>query len=224
MVNKALGPKCFRKHRKFLNKVGRKSCKFSENQVASFSYGNYAYIQRKRSRKDIFPKWGFNTNISFKHTPFSESVSSIFGLAQTLYIPGIFNHQGIRIYFAYQENKKGNYSYGNIISTPRGYTGISLNNMVSIKSEYALPILYPDMDIPSIAYLKRVTLHAFFDYVTGDNYHTGARQNYSSTGVELYTDWNFLGLIPNIRLGVRSNYRFFDDQVNFEFLYGFSIN
>ena len=208
---------------KFLNKVGESPANFSEDQITSLSYGLFAYTQYKRSKKDIFPKWGFATNIFYRHTPFSKSVSINYGWAETYYFPGIFNHHGIRLYSAFQYNQKGNYSYSNMVSTPRGYTGINLNNMISLKAEYALPIIYPDLDIQAVAYLKRVTLHVYYDYVTGDNYH-GNTKSYSSAGLELYSDWNFLSLIPNIKLGVRSNYRFFDEQVNFEFLYGFSIN
>ena len=206
---------------KFLNVITDQVLK--EDKVTSLSYGIYAYTQYKRSQKDIFPKWGFNTNIFFRHTPFSESPSMIYGWAETFYFPGIFKHHGIRIYSGYQYNKMGNYNFSNMVSTPRGYSGIRLNNMISLKSEYALPILYPDLNIPAIAYLKRVTAHIFYDYVVGDNYSNQNSENYSSTGMELYTDWHFLSLIPNIRLGVRGSYRFYDNQTNFEFLYGFSL-
>ncbi len=207
---------------KFLNIITDQTLK--EDQVTSLSYGLYGYIQRKRSLRDIFPKIGLSTNLFLRHTPFSSSASMISGLTGTVFLPGIINHHGIRIYAAYQYTKEGNYNYSNMISTPRGYTGIRLNNMMSLKSEYALPIIYPDLNFPAIAYLKRITAHVFYDYVIGDSFSNLKSENYSSTGLELYTDWNFLSLIPNIRLGVRSAYRFHDDQVNFEFLYGFSIN
>lgn len=206
---------------KFLNIITDQVLK--EDKVTSLSYGIYAYTQYKRSQKDIFPKWGFNTNIFFRHTPFSGSPSMIYGWAETFYFPGIFKHHGIRIYSGYQYNKMGNYNFSSMVSTPRGYSGIRLNNMISLKSEYALPILYPDLNIPAIAYLKRVTAHVFYDYAVGDNYSNQNSENYSSAGMELYTDWHFLSLIPNIRLGVRGSYRFYDNQTNFEFLYGFSL-
>jgi hypothetical protein len=208
---------------KFLNKIGDSPVEFTEDQFASLTYGIFAYTQYKRSPKDIFPKWGFKTDIIFRHTPFSSSISKIYGWGETFYFPGIVAHHGIRIYSAYQHKQKGNYNYSNIISTPRGYSGINMNDMISLKSEYALPIIYPDLNLEAIAYLKRVTAHVYFDYVTGKN-HNGINQNFSSAGLEIYSDWHFLSLIPNIKLGLRSNYRFFDKNINFEFLYGFSIN
>ncbi len=208
---------------KFLNETGDYKVEFTEDQVTSLTYGISARTQYKRSRRDIFPKWGLRTNIIFRHTPFSSSESSIFGCDASLYLPGIVKHHGIRIYSGYQNKKTGNYSYSNTISTPRGYSGINLADMVSIKSDYAFPIVYPDLNLPAIAYLKRITAHVFYDYITGENRH-GNLQDLSSAGMELYTDWHFLSLIPNIRLGLRSNYRISDESVNFEFLYGFSIN
>ncbi len=207
---------------KFLNKINDVSVDFNEDQIASFTYSFVAYTQLKRSLRDIYPKWGIYANTVFKHTPFSSNQSSVYGVTGTFYIPSIVAHHGFRIYTAYQYMDNGNYSYGNVISLPRGYTGISLQQMLSIKSEYALPLFYPDMDIPAVAYLKRVTVHLFYDYLTGTD-DLDKSELYSSAGIELYTDWHFLSLLPNIRLGVRSTYRFKYSSTNFELLYGFSF-
>ncbi|MBC8320500.1 MAG: hypothetical protein H8E34_07250 [Bacteroidetes bacterium] len=208
---------------KFLNKISHGTSEFKENQITSLTYNFYAYTQLKRSKRDIYPKWGINTNIIFRHTPLSDSISTVFGWTETIYIPGILKHHGIRLYSAYQNINKGNYSYSNVISTPRGYTSVYLNDMFSSKIEYALPIFYPDFNIPAVAYLKRVTAHLFYDQVIGDDTNNKS-QLFNSAGLEIYTDWNFLSLFPNIRLGVRGSYRFKDNLTNFEFLYGFSIN
>jgi len=207
---------------KFLNKINDATVNFKEDQITSIAYNLYGYIQLKKSLRDIYPKWGFSINTILKHTPFSDEPSMISGVTGTVYIPGVVNHHGIRVYAGYQYVSNGNYSYGNIVSSPRGYTGITLVSMFSIKTEYALPIIYPDIDIPAIAYLKRVSAHIFYDQLMGyDSFDTS--QFYNSTGVEIYTDWHFLSLIPNVRLGVRGSYRFKDNLTNFEFLYGFSF-
>ncbi len=208
---------------KFLNKISNDPGEFSTDQVTSLTYGIYAYTQYKRSKRDIYPKWGFNTNIFFKHTPFAKSVSTLYGWAETFYFPGIVKHHGIRIYSAYQVNQKGIYSYSNMVSTPRGYSGIHLKNTISLKAEYALPIIYPDLNLQAVAYLKRISAHVFYDYLTGES-HNDEYRDYSSTGIELYSDWNFFSLIPNIRLGMRSTYFPVSSEIGFEFLYGFSIN
>ena len=207
---------------KFLNKINDISVDFKENQFTSLTYNFIAYTQLKRSLRDIYPKWGVSINTILKHTPFSISQSMVYGVSSTFYIPGIVKHNGIRIYTAYQYLDIGNYSYSNVISSPRGYSGINLKEMFSIKSEYALPLFYPDIDIPAVAYLKRVTTHIFYDYLTGNN-DKNQVEVYNSAGLELYTDWHFFSLLPNITLGIRSTYRFKYSSTNFEFLYGFSF-
>lgn len=208
---------------KFLNKISHDPANFKENQYTSLTYGFYAYTQLKRSKRDIFPRWGYTTNIIYRHTPFSDSASVVYGIGETFYFPGILKHHSLMFYSGYQYKKTGNYSYSNIINSPRGYTGISLKEMFSLKANYTLPIIYPDLDIPAVAYLKRVYAQIFYDHLTGKD-SKNQKQLYNSAGVELYTDWNFLSLIPNIKLGLRSTYRFKDDQTNFEFLFGFSVN
>lgn len=207
---------------KFLNKINDASVDFKEDQITSLTYGFFAYTQLKKSPKDIFPRWGYTTNIFYKHTPFSIDESLVYGIAETFYFPGITNHSGIRIYSGYQYLNNGNYRYSNVISSPRGYTGISMQQMFSIKSEYAIPLFYPDMDIQAVAYLKRITAHLFYDYLSGTD-DKNQSYVYNSAGVEIYTDWHFFSLLPNIRLGVRSTYRFKYNSTNFEFLYGFSF-
>ncbi|HJN06685.1 MAG TPA: hypothetical protein QF480_08720, partial [Bacteroidales bacterium] len=139
------------------------------------------------------------------------------------YFPGIVKHHSLKFYSGYQHRKTGNYSYSNFIRSPRGYTGISLKEMFSLKADYTFPIIYPDLDIQAVAYLKRVYAQLYYDHATGKN-SNNQKQLYNSAGVEIYTDWHFLSLIPNFRLGLRSTYRFKDNQNVFEFLYGFSIN
>ena len=206
---------------KFRNIIVDVPVKFTEDIITSLSYGISAYVQLKRSIRDIYPKWGYSVNLLFKHTPFSASVSEVYGISQTIYLPGLFNHNGIRIYGAYQYLNNGNYSYSNVISSPRGYTGLYFTNMYSIKTEYALPLLYPDIDIQAVAYLKRVYAHLFYDHLLGVD---GDKSDvYNSAGVELYTDWNFLSLMPNVKLGLRSSYLFKTSTINNEFLFGFSF-
>ncbi|MBU3926757.1 MAG: hypothetical protein KKB74_03050 [Bacteroidetes bacterium] len=196
--------------------------RFREDQVTSLNYGFYGYIQYKRSLRDLYPKWGQGLEVNFRHTPFSDSVSSELAISSTSYIPGIMKHHGIRIFTGYQKLDNGNYSYNNLVSSSRGYTGISLTELFVLKADYAFPVAYPDWDIPSLMYLKRISTHLFYDITTGQDFHH-INQTYASTGLELYTDWHFLGLLPEITLGVRSSYRLDDQKPVFEMLFGFSF-
>jgi len=64
-----------------------------------------------------------------------------------------------------------------------------------------MPLLYPDLAISQLAYIKRVAGNLFYDYGKVGN------QLYRSTGVEAVFDLNFLHFPYNFRLGVRYAYR-----------------
>ncbi len=209
---------------KFLNVIHNDTISFTEDEFTSLTYGYYVYIQLKRSAKDIYPHAGISLNTIYRHTPFAADNNSIFGVISTIYLPVYKKgHWGLRAYLGYQNKTNFNYEYSNVVSTPRGYTGIDLKDMFSYKVDMAFPIAYPDMDIPAVAYLKRITGRLFYDDCAGNDFNDNY-QHYSSIGAELYTDWHFLSLLPEIQLGVRTSYRNDYNNMSIEFLYGFNIN
>ncbi len=194
---------------------------FKEDQITSLTYRFYGYIQYKRSQRDLFPRWGQTVQATFRHTPFSEYTNQQLALTSVSYFPGLFSHHGIRAYIGYQQSAGNSFTYGNLVSTPRGYSGLYMTEFQVLKADYAFPVAYPDWDIPSIMYLKRISSHLFYDIASG----IADQQNktVSSTGVELYTDWHFLGLLPEIKLGVRGIYLLEQQSTEMEFLFGFSF-
>lgn len=194
---------------------------FSEDNFTAPFYRFYAYNQYKRSPKDIYPKWGQTIDLIYRDTPFSNKVNSQFAATAWFYFPGIVRHQGIRVYGGYQNTVTGNYGFSNFVAVPRGYTNVNLAEYVSIRSDYAFPIAYPDLNVPSFFYLKRIYSKVFYDYLQGND-TAGILYDLSSTGIELYTDWHFLSILVNINLGVRVSHRFYDGTQQYEFLFGFS--
>ncbi len=193
---------------------------FRENSVTSPIYELFAYNQHKMSAKDLYPKWGQTMNLIFRNTPWSDSVSSQVALIGYLYFPGIVRHQGIKIYGGYQKTITGNYSFSDLVAVPRGYSDLDYPEYFSIRSDYAFPIAYPDWNVPGAFYLKRIYAKVFYDFMRG--YEKGRTDDLSSTGVELYTDWNFLSIMLNVELGARISYRFAGESWHAEFLIGIS--
>jgi hypothetical protein len=83
---------------------------------------------------------------------------------------------------------------------PRGYTAYTGRNLTALSSTYSVPLLYPDLAIGQLLYIKRVAGNAFYDYGKQDN------QLYRSTGAELVFDVNLFHW-PGFRVGVRESYR-----------------
>jgi hypothetical protein len=206
---------------KFLKMDKDVSLSFSENSFTAPFYRFYAYNQYKQSPKDIYPKWGQTIDMIYRDTPFSGKVNSQAAFTGWAYFPGFVRHQGIRIYGGYQNTVTGNYGFSNFLAGPRGYTNINFPEYFTLRSDYAFPIAYPDLNVPGAFYLKRIYSKVFYDYLQGMDYK-GNIFDLSSTGIELYTDWHFLSILLNINLGVRVSHRFYDDTQKFEFLFGFS--
>lgn len=196
------------------------SVDFPENNFTIPVYRFYAYNQYKRSTKDIYPKWGQTIDLLYRDTPFSEFSNSQAGLSAWFYFPGFIRHQGIRVYSGYQKTATWNYSFSNFVAVPRGYSDIFYKEYYSIRSDYAFPVAYPDWNLPSVFYLKRIYSKLFYDYLHG--YDNGKFIELSSTGLEIYSDWHFLSILLNINLGIRVSYRFKDGTQFYEFLFGFS--
>lgn len=205
---------------KFLKMKEDSKYEFNEDRFTLPNYRFYAYNQLKRSPKDIFPKWGQSIDLIYRHTIFSDSANNQYALTGWLYLPGIIRHQGFKLYGGYQNSVEQNYNFSNLVSLPRGYTGINYSDFFSLRSDYAFPIAYPDLNVPLAFYLKRLYAHVFYDYLkgqTGENW-----QELSSTGAELYTDWHFISTLLQVTLGVRATYRFYYENMQYEFLFGIS--
>lgn len=208
-------------NQKFRKIVDNDSLAFKENSITAPYYRFYAYNQLKRSAKDIYPKWGQTIDLIYRDTPFSKYVNSQLGLTAWFYFPGIWRHQGIRIYGGFQKLVTGSYSFSNFVALPRGYSDIYDEKYFTLRSDYAFPVAYPDLDIPGVFYLKRIYAKLFYDYMHG-TISSGKLHDLSSFGAEVYTDWHFLSVLVNFNLGLRVSHRVEDNSQFYEFLFGFS--
>jgi hypothetical protein len=93
-----------------------------------------------------------------------------------------------------------------------------------------MPLLYPDLNIPGILYLKRVRSSLFYDYATGTNNHylsLKQTHNYSeifsSFGAELMTDYYILRIPFQISTGVRTIWKSTNEPPVFELVFNFDV-
>jgi len=206
---------------KFLKMNDGYPYEFNEDHIHTMLYEFYAYNQYKRSVKDIYPQWGQDIRIDYENTPFLDSPSNQFAVQSNLYFPGIIRHQSLVLYLGYNRQDYGDYVFSTLVSIPRGYSGIYEDDMKVLKADYVFPIAYPDMDWQGAMYLKRIYGHVFYDFLRGET--SGVVIDYTSTGLELYTDWHFLGFFPQVSLGIRWAYAINRDAQTFDFLFGINF-
>ena len=130
----------------------------------------------------------------------------------------------------YQEKKAVTYSYSNMVQLARGYIGIEGNKLQSYQFNYEMPLLYPDISISSLVYLKRVKTKLFYDLTISDialfdknGVITSSTPHYKSYGIDLRFDMHILRILTPFDLGIRYAYLEMYKSNYFQFLFNISI-
>jgi hypothetical protein len=156
------------------------------------------------------------------------------------YFPGIFRHHTIRIINDWQKKIRGDfaglnsdgfkmyYGFSDFIKFARGYTAMYNDELYTLRTDYIMPVWYPDLSLGSLAYFKRITTNLFYDLsrysykLHKDPVSFEYDKSVQSTGVEIRADVHPLRFIFPFNIGYRYSYRISDDSSVHEFL--FSIN
>jgi hypothetical protein len=188
---------------------------------------------QKRSKRDIESKFGSVFIIENFSTPYGgDFAGGLLALKTQLYFPGLAKHHSFNVFAGYQHNNitlfNNNYWFANRMPYPRGVAGTTLEDFFTVRTNYALPLLYPDLSIGPWLYIQRVKTNLFYDFGTGQTNVTNFDLNrelkfarsYYSLGAELTFDFNFMRALPLLELGVRYFYLPDLGQSGFEFLVG----
>ena len=187
----------------------------------------------KRSKRDIESKFGSVFIFESFGTPYGgEFAGGLTALKGQVYFPGLMKHHSFNVFAGYQHNNitldNNNYWFANRMPYPRGVAGSTFENFYTVRFNYDLPLLYPDLSIGPWLYFQRVKTELFYDYGKGvtdvTNFDSGLQwqneQDYYSVGAELTFDFNFMRALPMLELGVRYFYLPDLNQGGFEFLVG----
>ncbi len=193
---------------------------FMRGTFQTMEYRIYAYNLLKSSVKDIYSRWGQSIDLNYRNTPFGKThMGNIVSAEARLYFPGIGRHHSLNIYAGVQQrDHSGLYTFADLINYPKGYSGQSSDSLYSLSFNYDLPLLYPDLRIGSLLYLKRIRANLFYDY--GSGWNTGMKTIYRSTGAALFGNFHFLRFIAPIELGFRFIYLPEYDRWHTDFLIG----
>ena len=188
---------------------------------------------QKRSKRDINSKFGSVFIIENYATPYGgDFEGGLTALKAQLYFPGLIKHHSFNMFAGYQHNNitldNNNYWFANRMPYPRGVSASTFENFYTVRFNYELPLLYPDLSIGPWLYFQRVKANLFYDYGTGatdvTNFDVGIEviweKEYYSLGAELTFDFNFMRALPLLELGVRYFYLPDTGQGGFEFLVG----
>jgi hypothetical protein len=92
--------------------------------------------------------------------------------------------------------------------------------------DYVLPVAYPDFNVASLLYLKRIRTGLFYDYAAGPGnsfyqytadglvplYDTPEKESFKSFGIELMGDFHILRIPFMISGGVQAAWKNFNES------------
>ncbi len=188
--------------------------------------------------RDIFPRWAQTIDLNYSYAPFDRNIyGNSTSISSSFYFPGILPNNGIRLRFEKEKQNPSKYFFGSMISFPRGYSEIISTDLNFLSADYALPLIYPDFNLASLLYIKRIRADLFYDYASGtDNYyfnvivngestnqfHQG-NEKFSSFGVELMSDFHLFRIPFMISGGVRAAWKNFNQNPYFELLFNMDL-
>lgn len=190
---------------KLLKMENQVPVRFDHTELTSLNFAMISYNRMKTSQRDIYSKWGQQLQVNYNYTPFNNELNSVFAAQLSLDFPGLMRHHALHLYGGYQKKTSTFYTYSDYISFPRGYTGIPGDEVYSFSTWYTMPLSYPDMRIGHLFYFKRFKIRLFYDYAQCP----GKLQSkyYSSTGLDLSSDFGFINLIAPFDAGIRTIYK-----------------
>ena len=169
----------------------------------------------KSSYRDIQPRFGQTLYLTFNHpVKYPEVFTHIIIAQYVQYLPGIFRHQGIRFVASYEEHEDLKVPIlNNRITPPRGYEPDMLyySNLRGVL-EYTFPVLYPDLSLGPLAYIKRIHSTLYYDAATirypkeENNTYILTKDYFSSFGIILYSEIHFLRFFMPFEPAFRVSY------------------
>jgi len=179
-------------------------------------YSLYASAYLRKGKKEILPRLGLGTTVGYYHAPFNNQVyGSVARGGITAYLPGPLKHQTIRLSLQYQKQyplSMTRPAFINLIRQPRGLQGIFGEELTLFSADYVFPLLYPDLELGALMYVKRIRGALWGDFMKGTNVIITdpdphyEDKSYSTVGVDLVADLNVLRISFPLSLGGRFIY------------------
>ncbi len=188
--------------------------------------------------RDIYPRWAQILDFNYSFAPFNKSIyGSEISLKTAFYFPGFFPNNSIKIRFETDKQETQKYLYGNFSSLPRGYNNIIAKEITFLSADYALPLAYPDFNVASLLYIKRIRTSLFYDYAEGPGnslykvtanglvpfYNGPEYESFKSFGFELIADFHVFRIPYMISGGIQSAWKNIKGPPTIGFLFNIDL-
>jgi hypothetical protein len=204
---------------------------YGQNQLTARLYFSNAY---RSALRDIYPRWAQVFDINYVFAPWDRK---IFGDSKSVktafFFPGILQNNSLRIRLDREKQNWVAFYISNNIHWPRGYKDIISRDLTYFSADYTLPLLYPDLNLPPVVYLKRIRGSVFYDVArgkgnahfkpTGQDFYNHNSETFRSYGFELLTDFHLFRNPFMISAGVQGAWPDIPGAPVFEFLFNIDV-
>lgn len=151
-----------------------------ENIQCLFYFGT----SYRKAKKNIFSKWSFSLEGRF-YASLSESNNSLMGNT-TVTVPGLLKNHGLKL--SYSNQRSNSLFVPNYIRESRGHLNYFFQDAQKVSVDYAFPLLYPDFKLGKLAYIQRLRMDFFYDFMSS---YDGFKDNkLESFGLEFNMEIN----------------------------------
>jgi hypothetical protein len=202
--------------------------------TARFFFSNYS----RSAFRDIYPRWAQVIDFNYCFAPLDKNVyGSSISLKTAFYFPGLLPNSSLKLRVETENQAEEEYFYNNFSSLPRGYNNIFARKISFLSADYAMPLAYPDFNLASLLYIKRIRGGLFYDYAFGPGnsiytesqtsltplYNTSETESLSSFGGSLLADFHILRIPFMISGGIQSAWKNFGDRPSIELLFNINL-
>ena len=214
-------------------------------ETGTYDYGQTIITGRlyftnydKSAVRDIYPKWAQTIDFNYCFAPFDRNIyGSAVSLKTAFYFPGLSPNNGIKIRLEIEKQDPSKYLYSNFSSLPRGYYDIIAKQIKIFSADYVFPLAYPDFNLASLLYLKRIRTGLFYDYAEGPGnsfykyssdglvplYKSSEKESFKSFGIELMADFHVLRIPFMISAGIQSAWKDINKMPDLEMLFNIDL-
>ena len=179
---------------------------------------------RRYAYRDIAPKYGQVLAIDYNQIfDYDNYDGYLFSARSAFYFPGLLPNNSIKLAASYEKqidfdpnNYESLYYFSSLMSMPRGYDSQTFDKIYKLTADYKLPLVYPDLSIGPLAYIKRISVGGFYDYAKG--YLGGQSSDYNSVGGSLSFRVNIFRIRYPVEIGFQYARLLNDGTNNFSFL------
>lgn len=202
--------------------------------TARLYFSNY----HSSAYRDIYPRWAQVLDFNYRFAPFDNLIyGTTFSLKTAFYLPGLFPNNGIRIKLEAEKQFPRKFLYSSLYSLPRGYTDLISTQYYFLSFDYVFPLVYPDFNLASLLYLKRIRTGLFYDLAGGPGnlfyvsspkgyepmYNVANPVSYHSSGIEMVADFHLFRIPFMISGGIRAAWKSFGQQPVLEGIFNIDL-